>query len=350
MNYLISVIIPVYNGESDIKKTINSLLNQTIQFKNIEVILIDDCSTDNSLKIMNKFSNNYSNIKVIHLNKNNGTPGYPRNIGISQSSGKFIMFLDSGDCYNKDMCETLYNEIKKENVDFISCLYYHYYNKKNNTKVKNPLNQYGPKIKINNINDFPTILEIDNPHAFVVWNKIFNKSFIMKNGIKFLDKCSCEDFYFNIQCYLNGKFILLNTFYGYIYINQFSSLNNTPSKELLNKILCGYEHIKEYLKENKYKEPQIVTRLIFGWTMNFLNNKLNNEDNKELFKRAQPLYKNFKKNFKKNKNDSKIFIILIYLIKIFYSNMYLAIIFIKLYNLFNLEKIRIKFELKKRKD
>ena len=132
MTYLVSVIIPLYNEEMHIKQNLNSLINQTIKFENIEVLLIDHCSTDNTLNIIKQLENKSENIKVVHLKENTGTPGNPRNAGINKASSDYIMFLDADDYYLNDICETLYRKIKKEDVDFVSCLYC--FNTKTNIK------------------------------------------------------------------------------------------------------------------------------------------------------------------------------------------------------------------------
>ena len=119
MGAKITVIIPIFNGEKHIKKTLNSLFNQTFGFENIEVIIVDDCSTDNTAKILKDYENKYENIKCFFLEKNNGTPGKGRNIGIQNASTDYIMFLDSDDEFALDMCEVMYSTITNENVDFV---------------------------------------------------------------------------------------------------------------------------------------------------------------------------------------------------------------------------------------
>jgi len=80
MKYKVSVIIPVYNAEKYLKTAIDSVINQTIGFENIELIIVNDNSNDNSEQIIKEYSNKYDNIIDIHLDKNSGLPGKPRNI------------------------------------------------------------------------------------------------------------------------------------------------------------------------------------------------------------------------------------------------------------------------------
>lgn len=111
---LISIIVPVYNVEDYLKKCIDSLLNQT--YKNLEIILIDDGSTDNSADICDQYANKYNNVYAYH--KKNGGLSSARNLGIEKinKESKYIGFVDSDDYVNTKMYEILYNNIKKYNV------------------------------------------------------------------------------------------------------------------------------------------------------------------------------------------------------------------------------------------
>ena len=100
MEYKISVIIPVYNVEDYIRQSIDSVLNQT--YKNLEIILVDDGSKDNSGKICDEYKNVDERIKVIH--KINSGVSSARNVGIDIATGKYIMFLDSDDFLEKNAC------------------------------------------------------------------------------------------------------------------------------------------------------------------------------------------------------------------------------------------------------
>ena len=102
---MISIIIPVYNAENSIKRAFDSLLNQTIGFENLEVILIDDNSTDDSPNIIKDYSNKYGNVKTIFLDKNSGLGAKPRNIGLMHATKDYVMFLDSDDEFFNDVSE-----------------------------------------------------------------------------------------------------------------------------------------------------------------------------------------------------------------------------------------------------
>ena len=113
----ISIIVPIYNTEKYLDKSIQSLINQT--FKDIEIILVNDGSTDNSRNICEYFKIKDKRIKVI--NKENGGPGSARNKGIEIANGEYIAFMDSDDYVEVDMYETMYNRINEYNCDIVVC-------------------------------------------------------------------------------------------------------------------------------------------------------------------------------------------------------------------------------------
>ena len=118
---LVSVIMPMYNSAKFIPQTLESLLYQTM--KNFEVIIIDDCSTDNSVEVVESFAQRFATIGIalrgIKLSKNTGTPGIPRNVGIKVARGKYIAFLDSDDFYTKTALEELTTLAEKYQADIV---------------------------------------------------------------------------------------------------------------------------------------------------------------------------------------------------------------------------------------
>ncbi|PNZ94516.1 glycosyltransferase family 2 protein, partial [Staphylococcus nepalensis] len=115
---LISVILPVFNVEDYIEDCLDSILDQSIGEENIEVILIDDCSTDSSKEKILCYQTKFTNFKYHRLMKNQGSPGKPRNIGVEFSTGEFIHFMDPDDVLDVYAYETLLKEIRPSD-DFI---------------------------------------------------------------------------------------------------------------------------------------------------------------------------------------------------------------------------------------
>ena len=117
MNQKVSIVIPVYNVEKYIERCLKSILNQTLD--SIEVIVIDDGSTDNSGKICDEFSTKYKNVKTFH--KRNGGVSSARNLGISIAKGEYIGFVDPDDFIHVNMYKELYENAKKVNSDIAIC-------------------------------------------------------------------------------------------------------------------------------------------------------------------------------------------------------------------------------------
>lgn len=115
----ITVITAAFNAEKFIEKTINSVIDQSIGFSNIEYIIVNDCSTDNTEQILKKYAKNYKNICVVSLKNNTGTPGTPRNIGIELATGKYVTFLDADDWLDPKGLETLYNILEETGDDYV---------------------------------------------------------------------------------------------------------------------------------------------------------------------------------------------------------------------------------------
>ena len=116
-NIKVSIIVPVYNSEKYLQTLINSLIAQTL--KEIEIIVIDDGSTDSSGKILDDYQSELEKIKVIH--KQNAGVSAARNTGLEVASGEYIGFVDSDDWIEKDMYEKLYNTAKLKNCNVVIC-------------------------------------------------------------------------------------------------------------------------------------------------------------------------------------------------------------------------------------
>lgn len=132
-NYKVTIIIPVYNSEKYLKQCLDSVINQTLE--KIEIICIDDKSTDNSLNILKEYRNNDKRIKIIENSGNKGT-GYTRNIGLKEALGEYIMLLDADDWYETETCEKAYNQINNNKDDIVFFNYTKIY-EYNNTKKRN---------------------------------------------------------------------------------------------------------------------------------------------------------------------------------------------------------------------
>ena len=126
MEDLISVIVPIYNVEKYINRCIDSIIEQT--YTNLEIILVDDGSTDNSGSICDEYAKKDNRIKVIH--KENGGVSSARNVGLDTAIGQYITFVDSDDYIEKKYCEILLKTLKKQKADCVACGYNRIYKNK----------------------------------------------------------------------------------------------------------------------------------------------------------------------------------------------------------------------------
>lgn len=166
----VSVIIPVYNAQDYLQRCLDSVCNQTL--KDIEIICVNDCSTDNSLNILREYAEKYSNMKVIDC-KVNGGESVARNIGLDNASGEYLGFVDNDDEIDLDFYEKLYNKAKECNADIAKGEVYQL-----NFDGTNHYGDLNKKIK-----------EYDSLLYFVYhwWTAIFKSSIVKDNNIKFIE-------------------------------------------------------------------------------------------------------------------------------------------------------------------
>jgi len=197
----ISIIIPIYNADKYLRECLESVICQT--YKNIEIICINDGSTDNSLQIVKNYAEKDHRIKV--LSHSNSGPATTRNVGLKKATGKYIMFCDADDTYAPTMCEDMYIAINRYNVDVVMC------DTQTNTK------RYGNYFFGNSAGKFMLTDQEKKQTNIFLWNKIFKKSLIDDYNIDFPDGHKSDDNYF-VRAYLsiaNSIFYLDKKLYNY---------------------------------------------------------------------------------------------------------------------------------------
>ena len=235
MSKKVSIIVPVYNVENHVRKSLDSIINQTFNLNEIEVIMVDDCSTDNSGVIIDEYASKYDNFRAIHLDKNSGAAGKPRNIGIKESSSDFIIFLDSDDYFVENAIEKLYNKIILDNeLDIVLGGYANIYENNENEIVL-------PNGKSNETLFSDTKRNMDlikiNP---AISAKLFRKSLLINNGITFPEGIPGQDLVFVLNSFFNAKKVLsLNNFIVYNRFLRFNGSNKSISFDITPKYLLG---------------------------------------------------------------------------------------------------------------
>lgn len=245
--YDISIIVPLFNREKFLDNAMESVINQTFGFERIEVVLIDDKSTDNTPIIMNKYDEKYENITCIYLEKNSGSAGIPRNKGVDAAKGEYIMFLDSDDIFDENICKVLYDTVKSNNKNIAGCRY-------RELKSKEVEFSCNDLVEVNPLED--SFFRDNDFNWFMVWDKIYKKDFIDKYDIKSPEKTLAEDVIFNVQAFLTGeKMILVNDYYGYLFNigNEKGTLTRTFNKRRILQLFEGHKLVYNLLKEKNNK-------------------------------------------------------------------------------------------------
>ena len=178
----VSVIMPVYNAENYLRTALDSVIDQTL--REIEIICIDDGSTDKSLEIIKEYQKNDSRIRIV--TENNAGPGAARNKGIVRARGKYIAFLDADDFYELTLLSELYSFSEEEGLD-IAVADYDIYNSKKARFSPAMDSDYGTIFAANPVtskSEYPDyILQATTGY---VWNKLFRREFLTEKGLSFL--------------------------------------------------------------------------------------------------------------------------------------------------------------------
>lgn len=184
----ISIIMPVYNAEKHLKKTLLSVINQSFE-KSFELIIINDGSNDGSKKIIDTYKEKYPELIIVIDKKNSGVSD-SRNIGIDRSKGRYITFIDSDDMYKANYLEKLYNSIQN-GYDLVSCNY-------NNFEANSNEICINEEFETSNIGVY--LEKLQTHYLFnQLWNKIYKTDIIKENNIKFdVTKSIAEDWEFNV--------------------------------------------------------------------------------------------------------------------------------------------------------
>lgn len=252
----VSVVVPVYNAEEYLNRCVDSLLKQTL--KEIEIILVDDGSTDLSSQICDEYEKNNSNIKVLHLE--NGGPARARNKGIEIATGEYIGFADSDDYCHPEQFEKLYQNAKDNNSDIAMCSFF-----VDSVKGLEPIiipfkSLYNSNAEIKN--DVVKCFYGEYVHGLnSLWIKIFRMSLLNDNNIRMDETLKrAEDMWFVFDALkVSNVFSYINDNLYYYYQNESSIMHNSKND--------SYEHWvrnrKRLLKENEEFDFEIDNNLFY---------------------------------------------------------------------------------------
>ena len=339
MNDKISIILPIFNVGDHLRGGIDSLINQTIGNENLEIIMVNDCSTDGSDKIIDEYAEEYDCCIAIHHEKNSGAAYTPRNTGIESCTGDYIMFLDPDDRYTPDACETLYNAVTKHDAqmgfarfrrifeyggkvqesyspymaDLKSAYPDETFETANFLDVPDFLWDnviegflYGKNIKgkyerdkpldvihVDNIEQEPDLLKMQPS----VWSKIYKRELIMDNDIRFQPYVSGDDLAFTLEALLNAKgIVFLNNFMCYDYyirdLPNDKSITNTVNVRLLAELMESYVYCRK--KTEGFSKDVINSSInphLLHWTNSWKNSPFTKDENRLLLSKVNKLKK-----------------------------------------------------------
>lgn len=292
----VSIIIPIFNPGKYFIKCLDSVVNQTLT--DIEIICIDDGSTDDSMDILGKYSNNDSRFKIFH--QENFGAGPARNKGIDDATGEYIIFLDSDDWIEKDMCEKLYYHAKNLDVDLVlfDVIWYLKDNKKE-------LYQY---FNNNEFNQDYTSFVFDRKFIYdkivdaslgVIWSKFYKTSFLKNNNIKFSTYKIYNDVVFHFKTILVANKIAYypHVFYHYIKVGQPSLQTSYRWGKYESIWFNVMMEIREFLVEHNLMNEFKMTFISYSFTS--FERKLRGTEKKykeEFFAKIKYFYESFDLN------------------------------------------------------
>lgn len=265
----ISVIIPCYNTEKYIDKCLNSILNQT--YKDLEIILVDDKSSDNTWKIIEEYSKKYKNVTAIQNSKNSGA-AYSRNVALEKAKYDLISFIDSDDYIEENYYELLINTLEKEKADVVVCDIYVKFEDVDgvNTRSQTCLN---PKDKYK---------FIDNGLAASPCNKLFKKEDLLK--YPFPEGIMNEDIATVLPILINAKKLSYNSETYYNYIQRKSSVQNSKVSKKRFDLFKSLDILEERIPRND-KNKRYWDAIIYNQIIPFLFYYLTKEKNSKIRKK-----------------------------------------------------------------
>lgn len=210
----ISIIVPFYNVQSYVDRCMTSLLNQTIGIENLELILVDDASTDDTANILRRYEERYPDQIILIVCEENGRQGAARNIGLQYATAPYIGFVDSDDWIELDMYEKMYDKIVQHDCDIVYCRHV-----RDNGKDTIFEKQTGKRDVLISIKDDGHRGEflVSNVMGVGACDKLYKSELILENDIRFPEKLAYEDICFGAMFYIYAKkiYILEECLYHY---------------------------------------------------------------------------------------------------------------------------------------
>lgn len=287
----VSIIIPVYNVEEYLPDCLESCINQTMH--DIEIICVDDSSSDNSKEILEDYQKKDSRIKLLFHTKNL-RQGAARNAGLQEASGEYIWFIDSDDYIDLNACQILYDEASKFDVDILSFQALNFCYEKNQKKIA-PSN-FIVDLPKNCILDLTGNIKINCTINVAPWGYISKRDFI--KGFSFAEECFHEDVDFTLIVFSQCKRFRCIAYTPYFYRQREGSTTRTTISEKKIPDYIGYcLRLYKYIKTNRISSKKFIYikfLLYLQETNNFIKTFNSIDKNKYGVKDFYRIYNRFK--------------------------------------------------------
>ena len=261
MDEKISVIVPVYNVEQYLERCVASIINQT--YKNLEIILVNDGSTDNSGQLCDELAKKDYRIRVIH--KKNGGLSDARNVGIAEAEAELIGFIDSDDYIDEDMYEMLINNLKAVNADLSMCGHYDVYHNLPEAKVTEKKTwELSPQEAIKMVMEAKIL-------SVTAVNKLYKKSLFSE--FKFEIGKIAEDAFIMIKLLDKCNKIVATNEKKYYYVHRENSITTQKFSLKFLNVIEAYEQNKEIIIK-KYPELKEVAQMRMNWAYFYVLDRL----------------------------------------------------------------------------
>lgn len=285
---LVSVIVPIYNVQKYLEECLDSILKQTL--KNIEIICVNDGSTDKSLEILEKYRKRDN--RIIIIDKENAGYGHTMNVGMDKAHGEYIGIVESDDYVKKEMFQTLYKKAVEKKADVVKSDYYYLYTK-NGIKRTERRNTCPDDFFYNKILSAEEYIEIFD-FEMMNWTGIYRTDFVRKNNIRYNETpgASFQDngFWFQSLSLAERIVFIKKAFYYYRQDNPASSINDK------GKVYCmcdEFDYIKGFLEKNPKQKDELFLTFIRKKFFNYRHSyeRIDEKYKKEFLLREQQEYK-----------------------------------------------------------
>lgn len=228
----ISLIIPCYNVENYVNRCLDSIEKQTIGMEQLEVVLVDDASTDQTLYYLEQFEKKYPDQVIVVACGENGKLGTARNIGLSYATGKYISFVDSDDVLDVTMLEKMHQKIVEYDCDMVECDFKKFSDETEICRTRTKEDCYAELDSVKERRMF-----ILGSTKTAVWGRLYKREFIEENGLKFLEKIYYEDCHFSgLAMFLHKSYYFIGETLYYYYQNPNGIIKSKDEKKIQQEL------------------------------------------------------------------------------------------------------------------